>query len=987
MSLEDVKFPSIEETETPEPGFKHPAPLPHLPGHPHHCAKPSFTLQEDFFETTKKVHETLRHVLELKENIKRAFETYTQSLTADNADFKNVCINTYNEFSQAVTNEINNFENSMLNRFELFEETISNENADFLTNYEAFKNEVHNICDNFNSAHEQAFNDFVTQINAKINANDKANKKAYEDFTNAVNGAFTTYKNEVNKKIDLQNARIEDIDHYCRTNFIVTLENILNKCVEDGTFSEILTSEVLSNMATKEDLTANREESNTLYASKNELEIEKTRISQHIATQDTGTNSTEIIDGRISWDGHLYDTIGDSIRATQFLIANIGTMGLTYYSANNRNKYINYSTGNEVDYDIPLYHTSDLVDVSEFSGANMLITVTPLPADSNAGLAFYDKNENYIRGQRYDGGSGKGTKTIIVPIPKTAHYMKVTALYTPDGNSHNYPFYPYRSNYDLNALWNEVHHGENNLDHFRSSELPCTLKTGYYISYHNGVSTDFGDTSLSITDYIPVKPYGKIKISNLNFKHEADNRGMAFYDSSKNFIAASGIVYPSNCNEFETTIPRNASYVRFTTNTNYTPTITHYYSTIFEALENFHENTGIYEVINNSRMTLDTLDYEHKNLLQLTPGETVKNGVTCTINSDGSVVVNGTATANAVFDVVKSKLSPGIKYTLSGCPSGGSDSTYKLYNIFTSSWVLNGSDVGNGVDFIGSNQEIATRITIYKGATVNNLTFYPMIRYAGTSPEFVPYNKTIGERLNAIESELDIDTRSYFNLSENPGFLSCFPRVAVIGDSLSAGECVSNDTGAIVYNDNHDYSWGKYLEKATGNNWTICARGGETTSTVQSYSAFNNLMENITDYQCIFLALGVNDYTDGVAVGEFFENYNHIIDNINNAFDSKGLNRPVIFTLTSPEPGMEDDFNLMISSCAQSNVYCLDLAYNCKKYTGSEFLTACRRGPHFNAIGYKYISMIISSYVNYVIKRNPDLFSQIEFIGTTKKYN
>lgn len=128
------------------------------------------------------------------------------------------------------------------------------------------------------------------------------------------------------------------------------------------------------------------------------------------------------------------------------------------------------------------------------------------------------------------------------------------------------------------------------------------------------------------------------------------------------------------------------------------------------------------------------------------------NGITFTVNSDHSITVNGTATAQAnayiygVEDISDSSLKPyqnGIKQTdiLSGCPSGGSESTYLLVAGSLSSRY--GTDVGSGAELTNFSVDgIRILIRIQSGVTVNNLVFKPMVRNAGADNVYVPYVKS-----------------------------------------------------------------------------------------------------------------------------------------------------------------------------------------------------------------------------------------------------
>ncbi len=126
-----------------------------------------------------------------------------------------------------------------------------------------------------------------------------------------------------------------------------------------------------------------------------------------------------------------------------------------------------------------------------------------------------------------------------------------------------------------------------------------------------------------------------------------------------------------------------------------------------------------------------------KNLFDIIATTTTINGVTFTINDDGSVTANGTATANANLILGAINLIGGTTYILNGCPSGGGGSTYRLY------WqgVSGNYDEGNGSTYTPpSDTTINIRIVVYNGAAVNNLTFYPMVRYSAyTSGDYQPF--------------------------------------------------------------------------------------------------------------------------------------------------------------------------------------------------------------------------------------------------------
>lgn len=150
-----------------------------------------------------------------------------------------------------------------------------------------------------------------------------------------------------------------------------------------------------------------------------------------------------------------------------------------------------------------------------------------------------------------------------------------------------------------------------------------------------------------------------------------------------------------------------------------------------------------------------------ENLIPYPYTETTKtaNGVTFTVKSDGSVTVNGTATSDADFMLLRGPIQGySERYFLSGCPTGGSDTTYYISEGFTTS-----KDTGNGVVFNNLPSDQAWRIVIKSGTTVNNLVFRPMLN-AGTTAK--PYSKWFAGLKNAFFKEI-VSTGKNLNGGEN----------------------------------------------------------------------------------------------------------------------------------------------------------------------------------------------------------------------------
>ena len=183
------------------------------------------------------------------------------------------------------------------------------------------------------------------------------------------------------------------------------------------------------------------------------------------------------------------------------------------------------------------------------------------------------------------------------------------------------------------------------------------------------------------------------------------------------------------------------------------------YISFYPTSHTIEEITEVYDLwISKSDTTYEPyvgnsyrVDFGGKNLLKIVKDSTTINGVTFTQNEDGSISVRGTATANASFiSTTVQPIEPNRRMKVSGCPSGGSTSTYRLglrvrsdttTNIVTVSSTGSGGSDGNVTAYSNAHY-ILGEIWVYSGQTVD-LTFYPQVEYVNLSSdpatEYSPY--------------------------------------------------------------------------------------------------------------------------------------------------------------------------------------------------------------------------------------------------------
>lgn len=150
-----------------------------------------------------------------------------------------------------------------------------------------------------------------------------------------------------------------------------------------------------------------------------------------------------------------------------------------------------------------------------------------------------------------------------------------------------------------------------------------------------------------------------------------------------------------------------------------------------------------------------------KNLLPNNNHTTTKSGITYTVNNDGTITVNGTPTASS--GLYQTITLPSGSYKLSGCPSGGSSSTYysetNLDNVER--------DTGEGVTFTLDEettfQVSLARISSRANMTFNNMVFKPMITVADQPDSdyahYVPYSKSNIELTKEMAGKLNITSQ------------------------------------------------------------------------------------------------------------------------------------------------------------------------------------------------------------------------------------
>lgn len=204
----------------------------------------------------------------------------------------------------------------------------------------------------------------------------------------------------------------------------------------------------------------------------------------------------------------------------------------------------------------------------------------------------------------------------------------------------------------------------------------------------------------------------------------------------------------------------------------------------------------------------------------------VIKGITFTINDDGSITANGTATANATLNFVGGPGNYTINleagdYTLSGC-EGGSSSTYymEIYDGTTYRACQNGK-----ITFNITSTSIRVYISVKNGVTVNNVKFYPMLVAGKEEKEYEPYGA-----------------------SPSPDFKSDIENVE---GNVNVTDCNKNLIPELFFTNNEKTMTSNGITAQITDDGKIALSGTATARTVLGFRKFNCVFRGNKKYQYI----------------------------------------------------------------------------------------------------------------------------------------
>lgn len=239
------------------------------------------------------------------------------------------------------------------------------------------------------------------------------------------------------------------------------------------------------------------------------------------------------------------------------------------------------------------------------------------------------------------------------------------------------------------------------------------------------------------------------------------------------------------------------------------------------------------------------------------------------------------------------------------------------------------------------------------------------------------------------------------------GFCSIFRTIACIGDSLASGEFESiKEDGSKRYHDFYEYSWGQFIGRSCQSTVYNFSQGGMTAKAyIEEFADKKGFWGRDKLAQAYIIALGVNDITRHIngdlelgSIADidkddyrnnaktFVGYYAQIIQRIQELQP-----RAKIFLVSIPQGADERDAKRkevrdLLEELTKifNRTYLIDL-YTYAPVNDEEYKKKFRLG-HMTPTGYVLTARMIESYIDYIIRKNPEDFNQVGFIGTDLYY-
>jgi hypothetical protein len=250
------------------------------------------------------------------------------------------------------------------------------------------------------------------------------------------------------------------------------------------------------------------------------------------------------------------------------------------------------------------------------------------------------------------------------------------------------------------------------------------------------------------------------------------------------------------------------------------------------------------------------------------------------------------------------------------------------------------------------------------------------------------------------------DEKPLERLVDGYSYTSIFRTMAFIGDSLSSGEFETCDPeGKRGYHDLFEYSWGQYIARKNGLLAYNFSRGGMTTREyVESFAEQRGFWDADKAAQAYVIALGVNDlYGKHLEFGSIDDI--HPSEPEKNAKTFLGYYGAIIsrykkispdarfFLLTFPKETSHEGCEITLQMRKAlyeiakifDKTYVIDL-YEYGPVYDEEFKKNFYLLGHLNPQGYMLTAQLVDSYIDYIVRHDPEEFATVGFVGTDIQY-
>ena len=241
---------------------------------------------------------------------------------------------------------------------------------------------------------------------------------------------------------------------------------------------------------------------------------------------------------------------------------------------------------------------------------------------------------------------------------------------------------------------------------------------------------------------------------------------------------------------------------------------------------------------------------------------------------------------------------------------------------------------------------------------------------------------------------------------------SVFRTIAFVGDSLSSGEFqIKKADGTWGFYDLYEYSWGQYLARKNGLTAYNFSKGGMTAKQyLESFAEKKGFWNPELKAQAYVIALGVNDVLNSaMEIGSVSDV--DVSDYRNNKPTFLGYYATIVsrykeispdakfFFVTIPNDDYPErsDRERKIAALKEiadklhdlaklfDNTYVIDL-YRYAPAFDNKFREKFFLHGHMNPSGYIFFASLVDSYIDYIIRHNPEDFRTVGLINSGISY-